>query len=72
MQRQVERFCSSGTEADIRWGGLTDWWVAGSYDDLLITNPTTFDRLAEYLRKNGANLPVPGSTLKAYGTVDVK
>ncbi|MGZ7176332.1 DUF2778 domain-containing protein [Burkholderia gladioli] len=39
---------------------------------ITVTNPTTFDRLAEYLRKNGADLPVPGSTFKAYGTVDVK
>ncbi|WP_186258332.1 DUF2778 domain-containing protein [Burkholderia gladioli] len=39
---------------------------------ITVTNPTTFDRLAEYIRKNGADLPVPGSMFKAYGTVDVK
>jgi hypothetical protein len=39
---------------------------------ITVTNPTTFDKFAEFLRKNGADLPVPESNLKAYGTVEVK
>ncbi len=39
---------------------------------ITVTNPTTFERFAAFLRKNGADLPVPGSSLKAYGTVEVK
>ncbi|WP_186148727.1 DUF2778 domain-containing protein [Burkholderia gladioli] len=39
---------------------------------ITVTNPTTFDRLADFLRASGADLPVPGSSFKAYGTVEVK
>ncbi|MDN7460058.1 tlde1 domain-containing protein [Burkholderia gladioli] len=39
---------------------------------ITIMNPVTFDRFAEFLRKKGADLPVSGSMLKAYGTVEVK
>lgn len=39
---------------------------------ITVTNPTTFDRLADFLRSSGADLPVPGSSFKAYGTVEVK
>ncbi|WP_186211374.1 DUF2778 domain-containing protein [Burkholderia gladioli] len=39
---------------------------------ITVMNPVTFDRFAEFLRKKGADLPVPGSMLKAYGTVEVK
>jgi hypothetical protein len=34
--------------------------------------PNEFDALQRYIRLHPADLPVPGSTLKAYGTVDVR
>lgn len=39
---------------------------------ITITSPHSFDALAAYLRKQGASWPVPGTTLKAYGWVDVQ
>jgi len=34
-----------------------------------VVNGDQFNRLAEYLRLRGPDLPVPGSRFKAYGTV---
>lgn len=31
-----------------------------------------FERLQKYIRSRGLTLPVPGTTMKAYGTVEVK
>jgi hypothetical protein len=39
---------------------------------ITLVSPDRFKVLANYLRKQGATLPVPGSTLKAYGYVDVR
>ncbi|MFM0730359.1 DUF2778 domain-containing protein [Paraburkholderia sediminicola] len=39
---------------------------------ITIVNPDQFNVLADYLHKQGATLPIPGSTLKAYGYVDVQ
>jgi len=39
---------------------------------ITLVNPSQFKRLADYLRKQGATLSVPGTSLKAYGIVDVK
>jgi len=35
-------------------------------------NPYEFDRLQKFIRSKKAMLPVPGSALRAYGTVEVK
>jgi len=39
---------------------------------ITLANPYQFKTLANYLRKQGATLRVPGAALKAYGTVIVK
>lgn len=39
---------------------------------ITLVNPDRFNVLANYLRQQGATLPVPGTTLKAYGYVDVR
>jgi len=39
---------------------------------ITVVNPYQFRRLADYLRKRGATINVPGTGLKAYGTVQVK
>lgn len=39
---------------------------------ITVVNPHSFERLADYLRSQGAQLPVPGTGLKAYGTVEVR
>ncbi|ASL44626.1 hypothetical protein bAD24_I14170 [Burkholderia sp. AD24] len=39
---------------------------------ITLVNPVRFNVLANYLRQQGATLPVPGATLKAYGYVDVR
>ncbi|QUP56059.1 DUF2778 domain-containing protein (plasmid) [Ralstonia syzygii] len=39
---------------------------------ITFTDPKQYDQLRAHLVKNGATMPVPGTTLKAYGTVEVK
>jgi hypothetical protein len=39
---------------------------------ITVVNGDQFNRLAEYLRLRGPDLPVPGTGFKAYGTVEVK
>ncbi|WMY07449.1 DUF2778 domain-containing protein [Paraburkholderia phenoliruptrix] len=39
---------------------------------ITVVNQAQFKMLADYLHKQGATLPIPGTTLKAYGYVDVK
>jgi Tlde1 domain len=37
-----------------------------------VVDPSAFDRLERYLRSRKPDLPVPGTTLKAYGTQEVR
>lgn len=39
---------------------------------ITVINPAQFKSFAGQLRKNGPDLPVPGTNFKAYGTVDVQ
>ncbi|WP_322047588.1 DUF2778 domain-containing protein [Paraburkholderia sp. J67] len=39
---------------------------------ITVVSPFAFDSLQRYIRTQKAMLPVPGSTLRAYGTVDVR
>ncbi|RKR39038.1 DUF2778 domain-containing protein [Paraburkholderia sp. BL17N1] len=39
---------------------------------ITVTQPNDFERLQKYIRSRGRTLPVPGTTMKAYGTVEVK
>lgn len=39
---------------------------------ITVLDPAAFNKLAAWLRKNGPSMPVPGTTLRAYGTVDVR
>ncbi|AAU47139.1 DUF2778 domain-containing protein [Burkholderia pseudomallei] len=39
---------------------------------ITVTNTARFERFAAFLRQKGADLTVPGTNLKAYGTVEVK
>lgn len=39
---------------------------------ITLASPPGFQKLGSYLRGQGATLAVPGTTLKAYGTVEVR
>lgn len=39
---------------------------------ITVVSPFAFDNLRRYIRSHKPDLPVPGSTLHAYGTVDVR
>jgi len=39
---------------------------------ITIQNPNDFYRLAGYLRRQGASMTVPGTSMKAYGVVNVR
>ncbi|MFM0603671.1 DUF2778 domain-containing protein [Paraburkholderia sediminicola] len=39
---------------------------------ITVTSPDAFDVLQKYIRSQGLTVPVPGSTMRAYGTVEVK
>lgn len=39
---------------------------------ITVVSPFEFDNLQRYIRLRQPDLPVPGSTMRAYGTVDVK
>jgi len=39
---------------------------------ITLKSPNEFDALERFIRLHPADLPVPGSTLKAYGTVEVR
>jgi hypothetical protein len=39
---------------------------------ITVTDVEGFNKLAAALRRSGPNLPVPGTTMKAYGTVEVR
>jgi hypothetical protein len=39
---------------------------------ITLTSPIAFKKLSTYLRSQGATVPVPGTTLRAYGTVEVR
>jgi hypothetical protein len=39
---------------------------------ITLSDPAAFDRLQRYIRRSPPILPVPGTTLKAYGWVEVK
>ena len=39
---------------------------------IAVTSPAKFKQLSAYLRRTGPTLAVPGSTVKAYGTVEVR
>lgn len=39
---------------------------------ITVLNPSDFGHLERYLRSQKPDLPVPGTTLKAYGTVEVR
>ncbi|TKC80419.1 DUF2778 domain-containing protein [Trinickia terrae] len=39
---------------------------------ITVMSPPKFAQFADALRKSGADISVPGTTLKAYGTVDVQ
>jgi hypothetical protein len=39
---------------------------------ITVVNPFAFDQLRRYIRSRKPDLPVPGSTLRAYGTVEVR
>jgi hypothetical protein len=39
---------------------------------ITVVNPREFYRLERFIRSNPAQTPVPGTTLKAYGTVEVR
>ncbi|MFM0741297.1 DUF2778 domain-containing protein [Paraburkholderia xenovorans] len=43
-----------------------------SHGCITVVAPYEFDRLQKFIRSRGQMLPVPGSTLRAYGTVEVK
>lgn len=39
---------------------------------ITVVNPIEFDSLQRFIRTRQPDIPVPGSTLKAYGTVEVR
>ncbi|WP_415117777.1 tlde1 domain-containing protein [Paraburkholderia sp.] len=39
---------------------------------ITVVHPYEFDRLQKFIRSQGARLSVPGTALRAYGTVEVK
>jgi hypothetical protein len=39
---------------------------------ITVLHPYEFERLQKFIRSRGAVLPVPGTPLRAYGTVDVR
>ena len=39
---------------------------------ITVVSPFAFENLRRYIRSQPSNLPVPGSTLRAYGTVEVR
>jgi hypothetical protein len=39
---------------------------------ITVVQPYEFDRLQKFIRSRGLTVPVPGTTLRAYGTVEVK
>lgn len=39
---------------------------------ITVVNAYEFDRLQKFIRSRGLTVPVPGTTLRAYGTVEVK
>jgi hypothetical protein len=39
---------------------------------ITVASPHEFDRLQKFIRSRGLTVPVPGSALRAYGTVEVK
>ncbi|WP_105506402.1 DUF2778 domain-containing protein [Paraburkholderia sp. BL21I4N1] len=39
---------------------------------ITVVNPGAFDALQKFIRSKGLTMPVPGTTMKAYGTVEVK
>ncbi|SEJ41202.1 DUF2778 domain-containing protein [Paraburkholderia diazotrophica] len=39
---------------------------------ITVVNPSGFDQLQRFIRSRKPDLPVPGSALRAYGTVDVR
>ncbi|PRY08731.1 DUF2778 domain-containing protein [Paraburkholderia sp. BL25I1N1] len=43
-----------------------------SHGCITVKNPYEFERLQIYIRSRGRTLPVPRTTMKAYGTVEVK
>ncbi|MFP3567824.1 tlde1 domain-containing protein [Paraburkholderia sp. SIMBA_030] len=45
---------------------------SGGMACITVLNPSDFWHLERYLRSQKPNLPVPGTTLKAYGTVEVR
>ncbi|MCF1472887.1 MULTISPECIES: DUF2778 domain-containing protein [Rhizobium/Agrobacterium group] len=38
---------------------------------ITVGSPAAFARLSHYLREQGATIPVPGTSMKAYGTVEI-
>ncbi|MEM5435650.1 DUF2778 domain-containing protein [Paraburkholderia diazotrophica] len=43
-----------------------------SHGCITVVAPYEFDRLQKFIRSRGQTLPVPGTTLRAYGTVEVR
>ncbi|MFM0631418.1 DUF2778 domain-containing protein [Paraburkholderia xenovorans] len=43
-----------------------------SHGCITVVNPQEFDRLQKFIRSRGQTVPVPGTALRAYGTIDVK
>jgi len=39
---------------------------------ITVKNPYEFERLQKFIRSRGQTVPVPGTSLRAYGTVEVK
>jgi hypothetical protein len=46
--------------------------LALSHGCITVVDKYQFDRLQKFIRSRGQALPVPGTTLRAYGTVEVK
>ncbi|ALL67904.1 Protein of unknown function (DUF2778) [Paraburkholderia caribensis MBA4] len=39
---------------------------------ITVVNPFAFDNLQRYIRARKPDLPIPGSSMRAYGTVEVR
>jgi hypothetical protein len=43
-----------------------------SHGCITVNSPLEFDSLQRYIRSRAPDIPIPGSTMKAYGTVEVR
>jgi hypothetical protein len=43
-----------------------------SHGCITVSSPLEFDSLQRYIRSRAPDIPIPGSNMKAYGTVEVR